>query len=72
MHEEWLLATAFLTPTVVLSAPVYLNCMFSVGNPEKVPWSLVLDEAAGTVVYSVKAMGTTQKAPAIFTADKVI
>ena len=35
-------------------------------------WNVALDEAAGTVGYSIPSMGVNQKYQGVFTADKVI
>lgn len=65
-----MLAAGF--PLITLAEPVYLNCMLNNGNPgEESLWKIALDEAAGTVSYSIPSQDLNAKYPAIFTQDKV-
>ncbi|NFV80700.1 hypothetical protein [Magnetospirillum aberrantis] len=61
-----------LAPAAASAAPVYLECMMTLGSGQKeTQWNVTLDEAAGSVAYTIPELGTAKKALGIFTADKV-
>ncbi len=66
-------ALAFsLAPAAASAAPVYLECMMTLGSGQKeTQWNITLDEAVGTVAYTIPELGTAKKAQGIFTPDKV-
>lgn len=61
-----------LAPAAAFAAPVYLECMMTLGKGQKeTQWNVTLDEAAGTVAYTIPELGTAKKSQGIFAPDKV-
>ena len=69
--KSCIVAAAFFVATTANAAPVYLECAMTNGQ-KVVTWNVALDEANGTVSYSVPEMGTASKHPAVFSPDKVV
>lgn len=61
-----------LAPAAASAAPVYLECMMTLGSGQKeTQWNVTLDEAAGNVAYTIPELGVAKKAQAIYAPDKV-
>lgn len=71
MKRTFILVFGVLHTAVANGAPVYLECTMT-NSQKDIQWNVALDEANGTVSYSVQELGIASKHPAVFSPEKVV